>query len=99
MANGITTLTSATFDETVSGSTAFSYDYNRDGQVNATDDLIARHNLDAALWPLAAPSAAAADSQAIPMPESANEGDDGSGVPIEEEAPTHGRSNRGRGNR
>jgi hypothetical protein len=34
------------------------YDYNRDGQVNATDDLISRHNAGASLWPLDAPLAA-----------------------------------------
>jgi hypothetical protein len=75
-----------------------SYDYNRDGQVNATDDLIARYNFGAALWPLAAP-AAAASSQASPAAETTNAGDAGSCVPIEEETPAHGRPNRGQGKR
>ncbi|MCC6127104.1 MAG: hypothetical protein IT426_19255 [Pirellulales bacterium] len=78
------------------------YDYNRDGQVNATDDLIARYNLGAALWPLAAP-AAAANLPASDDPEAAIGGDEGSGdaggIPIKEETPANGRPNRGQGKR
>ncbi len=75
------------------------YDYNRDGQVNATDDLIARHNVDAVLWPLAAPPVASASLQGSSESESAIKDDAESADPVENEMPTPGHQNRGRGDR
>ncbi len=41
------------------------FDYNRDGQVNASDDLIARHNDGASLWLLSPPLASGDDLQPV----------------------------------
>jgi hypothetical protein len=70
-------------------------DYSRDGMVNSTDDLIARHNIGAGIWPLAAPLAASANLPNNAKPGATIEGEAEDIAPIEDEAPATEPANRG----